>query len=45
MFTCSSWGGGGAKKSYSSSLRGVQKVPNVPFPHLSCFEFSIHLSI
>ena len=31
MFTCSSGGGGG---SYPSSLRGVQKVPNVPFPHL-----------
>ena len=27
-------GGGGGKKSYPSSLRGVQKVPNVPFPHL-----------
>ena len=25
---------GGGKKSYPSSLRGVQKVPNVPFPHL-----------
>ena len=27
-------GGGGGKKSYPSSLRGVQKVPSVPFPHL-----------